>query len=484
MTRSNSVPAPATALLLTVLLGVGCGNDKSADGNAAGASSAGSGALAAGGGSGSSGSSGSSAGNGPAATGGRSNGTTGSGGGSVASAGSAAQGYLPGDVWQEWEGGPAYYGRWRNGPSTDPSFFPIAVWLQAPDSAGTAARYREIGVNMHVGLWEGPTEAQLTAAAALPTVVIATQNATGLASPNAGLIKAWLQGDEPDNAQDNTEDPMPPETVIANYQSMVAADATRPVYLNFGQGVAADTWYGRGNRTNHPEDYPVYAQGGDILSFDIYPMNVFTVAESEQDWKKAFHNAVAQNIWYVASGVDRLRAWAGQKKPVWVWIETTNFNGQAGFALTPDLVAAEVWMALIHGARGIGYFCHVFSPSFIEAGLLADAAMTARISTINTQIRSLAPILNTQSVANGVATTSSNAAVPVDTMLKRFGGSTYVFAVGMRPAATTATFTLRGVSGKSNVEVVGEGRSLEATDGVLRDAFSAHAVHIYRVAHR
>lgn len=484
MTRCHFGFTPTTALLVPLLFGLGCGNDKSADGNAAGASSvssagnAGSGALTVGG------SSASTTGSGPVAIGGKANGTTATGGGSFASAGSATQDYLPGEVMQDWEGGPAYYGHWRNGPSTDPSFFPIAVWLQAPDSAGTAAKYREIGINMHVGLWEGPTEVQLTAAAALPTVVIASQNAIGLTSPNAGLIKAWLQEDEPDNAQNNTEDPVPPETVVATYKSMVAADATRPVYLNLGQGVAADTSYGRGHRTNHPEDYPVYAQGGDILSFDIYPMNVFTVAETEQDWKKAFHNTVAQNIWYVANGVDRLRTWSSQKKPVWVWIETTNFDGQAGFALTPDLVNAEVWMALIHGARGIGYFCHVFSPSFIEAGLLADAAMTARVSAINTQIRSLAPVLNTQSVANGVTTASSNAAVPIDTMLKRYGGNTYLFAVGMRPATTTATFTLRGISGKSNVEVIGENRSLEATDGVLSDVFSAHAVHLYRLAHR
>jgi hypothetical protein len=385
---------------------------------------------------------------------------------------------------EDWEGGPTYYGSWSNGPSTDPAHFPIAVWLQAPDSGSSAAKYRDIGINLHVGLWEGPTEAQLAAAAALPSVVIASQNATGLGSSNAASIQAWLQQDEPDNAQNDTEDPLPPATAVANYERLVAADSTRPVYLNLGQGVAADTWYGRGNRTNHPEDYLEYARGGDILSFDIYPMNVFGVAASAPDWKRAFHDAVAQNIWYVATGVDRLREWSNKKKPVWVWIETTNFNGETGFALTPDLVKAEVWMALVHGARGIGYFCHVFSPSFIEAGLLADATMTAQVAAINGQIKALAPVLNTQSVANAVTTASSNSAVPVDTMLKRYGGSTYLFAVGMRPATTTATFTLRGITGQTVVEVVGEGRNLAASQGVFRDDFGAHAVHLYRVANR
>jgi hypothetical protein len=412
-------------------------------------------------------------GTGGSSTGGGSAG--GSGNGGVIGVAGGGQVTLPGDVMEPWEGGPSYYDPWSNGPPTDPAFFPIAVWLQAPDSANTAA---------HVGLWEGPTETQLAAATALPTMVVASQNATGLGSPNATLIKAWLQQDEPDNAQNNTEDPVPPATVVDKYRLLVGADPTRPVYLNLGQGVAADTWYGRGNRTNHPEDYLVYAQGGDILSFDIYPMNVFGVADSAQDWQKAFHDVVAQRIWYVASGVDRLREWSSRAKPVWVWIETTNINGEAGFALTPDLVNAEVWMALIHGARGIGYFCHVFSPSFIEAGLLADPTMLARVSAINAQIKTLAPVLNTQSVSNGVTTESSNSAVPVDAMLKRYGGSTYLFAVGMRPAATTATFTLRGFSGVGAAEVLGEGRSLSVTAGVLKDDFAAHAVHVYRVANQ
>jgi hypothetical protein len=389
--------------------------------------------------------------------------------------------YLPGDEMEPWEGGPDYYAPWANGPSTDPSFFPIAVWLQEP-SAATAAQYHDIGVNMHVGLWEGPTEAQLAAAAALPTTAIAAQNEIGLTSANAGVIKAWLQIDEPDNAQNGTEDPMPTADVVSAYEEMVAADATRPVYLNLGQGVAADEWYGRGNRTGHPEDYPEYAAGGDILSFDIYPMNVFPVDASSPDWMLAFHDAVAQNIWYVATGVDRLREWVNHEKPVWMWIETTNFNGDDGYALTPELTKSEVWMAIIHGARGIGYFCHVFSPSFIEAGLLADAEMTEGVHAVNDQIAELAPVLNTQSVANGVTTISGNSEIPVDTMVKREGGDTYLFAVSMRPGTTTAAFTLRDFTGSTTINVIGESRTLTSIDGVFSDDFSDYAVHIYRIA--
>ena len=49
-----------------------------------------------------------------------------------------------GDTFLPWEGGPAYYAQWSHGPSSDPSFFPIAVWLQSP---GNAPAYAAIGIN-------------------------------------------------------------------------------------------------------------------------------------------------------------------------------------------------------------------------------------------------------------------------------------------------------------------------------------------------
>jgi hypothetical protein len=94
----------------------------------------------------------------------------------------------------------------------------------------------------------------------------------------------------------------------------------------------------------------------------------------------------------------------------------------------------------------------------------------------------LALVLNTQSVANGVTTISSNTSIPIDAMIKRTGGFTYLFAVSMRPGDTTGTFTLRDFNGSSNIEVIGEGRQLTSTDGVFQDTFSNYSVHIYKIA--
>ena len=138
-------------------------------------------------------------------------------------------------------------------------------------------------------------------------------------------------------------------------------------------------------------------------------------------------------------------------------------------------------MALVHGAVGIEYFCHRFQPTFSETDCLDDAPTAAALTEINAQITELAPVLNTQSVSNGVTVASSDSAVPVDTMLKRHGGATYLFAVAMRGSDTTATFALRDFPANASAEVLGEGRTIEVTDGEFSDDLAGYAVHLYRI---
>ena len=55
-------------------------------------------------------------------------------------------------------------------------------------------------------------------------------------------------------------------------------------------------------------------------------------------------------------------------------------------------------------------------------------------------------------------------------------------AVSMRAGATTATFTLRDFEGTATVDVLGEDRTLTATEGAFEDDFTDFSVHIYSVA--
>jgi hypothetical protein len=91
-------------------------------------------------------------------------------------------------------------------------------------------------------------------------------------------------------------------------------------------------------------------------------------------------------------------------------------------------------------------------------------------------------VLNTRSVANGVTVVSNNADVPVDVMLKRYNGETYLFAVSMRPGITTATFTLRDFPENAEAEVIEENRTKIIANGIMRDSFTNYTVHLYRIS--
>jgi len=363
-----------------------------------------------------------------------------------------------------------YYAKWNHGPSADKSFFPIAVWLQDP---GKAARYREAGINVYVALWRGPTEEQLKQLKAAGMFVVCHQNKVGLVHLDDPTIIGWMHGDEPDNAQSLGEGkgygpPVPPEEIVKDYERIRAADPSRPVMLNLGQGVAWDGWYGRGVRTNHPEDYPLYLKGCDIASFDIYP-----VVHDRPE--------IAGKLWYVAKGVERLRQRTQDQKSVWNCIECTSISNPKQKA-TPHQVRCEVWMSIIHGSMGLIYFVHEWQPKFNESALLSDPEMLAAVTKINRQIHELAPVLNSPTVPDAVAAKSEDPNVPVATMVKRKDDATYLFAVAMREGRTKAQFTVKNLSGDQSIEVLGESRTLTGTGGAFEDDFQPWDVHLYRIA--
>src|SRR5277367_1695021 len=139
------------------------------------------------------------------------------------------------------------YSQWANGPSTDPNFFPLAVWLQVPEHV---PEFRGLGINLFLGFWGKLDEKGLNEFAAEGMSVVPEQNSLGLRSPQNSWIRGWAEFDEPDNAQNDSvrgyAPCIPPARLLATYQSIRANDATRPVFLGFGRGVADTNWLGRG----------------------------------------------------------------------------------------------------------------------------------------------------------------------------------------------------------------------------------------------
>ena len=143
---------------------------------------------------------------------------------------------------------------------------------------------------------------------------VAAQNSVGLQSKNRQVVKAWMHGDEPDNAQPIGAGLyggcIPAADVVRRSREIKALDPTRPVLINFGQGVANEFWKGRGPCTGDQTYYDRAAQGADILSFDVYPIGSSTPE-------------VKGKLEYVASGVTNLAGHAAGGQAIWAVLETT-----------------------------------------------------------------------------------------------------------------------------------------------------------------
>lgn len=357
----------------------------------------------------------------------------------------------------------------RAGVLDDPAFFPTAVWCQDPVNA---EKYKAVGINLYVALWQGPTEAQLAALTKAGLPVICEQNAVGRRHRQDPIIAGWMHGDEPDNAQElaggkGYGPPIPPAKVVAEYAAMKRADPSRPVLLNLGQGVAWDDWVGRGVRTHHPEDYAAYAKGADLVSFDIYPV---------------VHDApaVKGKLEFVPFGVMRLQRFIDHAKPVWACIETTRI-GNPDAKPTPAQIRSEAWMAVIAGAKGLIYFAHQFKPLFVEAGLLADPAVAAAVGTINADLHRLAPVLNSPEGAGAVTVASMDPRAPVLFTARSFGGDVYAFVCrpGDRPA--DYVLTVSGMQQPMYATVDGESRVITLGGNDFADTLPAYGTRIYRI---
>jgi hypothetical protein len=365
------------------------------------------------------------------------------------------------------------YAGWSRGVPTDPTFFPIAVWLQQSFHATELA---QLGVNVYVGNNAGTDP---LAAADLATLkqngiyAIIGQDSVGLANiDDPTIIGWWMTPDEPDNAQpvgNGYGPPVAPSALVTQYDAYKAADPTRPMWLGLGQGVAYDGWEGRGSDAPPESEY---VPASDIAAFDIYPYNNCGGDANEQ--------VTCAEFWLNAFGVDRLHQWSNRNQAVWTDFETTVINAGTTAGPTPAETVSEVWLALIHEANGVLYFIDSWNPSFREDAIFETPAMVTAVTTLNQQIKSLAPELNSATLPGLVTvSTADDAAVPVDTMVKAKGTTLYVFSAVSRAGTTTASYLVNGMTGNGVAQVLGEDRTIDVTAGRFSDSFAASGVHLY-----
>lgn len=258
-----------------------------------------------------------------------------------------------------------------------------------------------------------------------------------------------------------------PATVLAKYREIKAADPDRPVFMTLTGHFHPH--FDKFTDQQRETLYPAYYQAADVLGYDIYPIYGW----NKPEWIHLVHEAT-----------DLLVQQAGQR-PVYAWIETSK-GGQWTGALekqkdvTPTHIQAEVWMCICRGATAIGYFTHVWKPSYHQFGVPAENREAIR--QINTQITRLAPAILSPEAAPAVQV-ETQGDVKLDVLARRHAGSVYLFAVNFDERAIPAEATIKvpGLPAGSEIEVLDERRVLHAEADGFRDRFAPLAVHLYRV---
>jgi hypothetical protein len=258
----------------------------------------------------------------------------------------------------------------------------------------------------------------------------------------------------------------PPET-LTKYRAIKAADPARPVFMTVTGYFHPH--FGKWTDAERSSLYPEYVKATDVVGYDIYPIYGW----NKPEWIHLVHDAT------------KLLVGEAGPRPVYAWIETSKGSQWTGplerqKEVTPTHIRAEVWMAVCSGATGIGYFTHVWKPSYRQFGVPDENRQALR--EINDQITRLAPAILGRAPKRPVAIEASGGA-KIDALAREHQGQLYVFAVNYdeRLVQTEARISVEDLPAGTEVTVVDEARSIRSGEGSFADPFKPLAVHIYRI---
>ncbi|MBI3829514.1 MAG: beta-galactosidase [Planctomycetes bacterium] len=352
-------------------------------------------------------------------------------------------------------------------------FFPIMSWAQ---DTSRFAVLRSLGFNTFCGSGKTGQDALEKAQAAGGYALISHTLFHASLKAHPALL-AYGLCDEPDMDIDKGKPKVSAEEVLGWRKTLTENDPSRPIFLNF---TGAFMQSHAGGKAEVKSYYEAAQKAGDILCFDIYPI----YQENRDD----------RLIW-VAEGVSELQAIAGPGKPVWAWIETSKGSKWITYErqkdVTPEIVRSEVWMAVIRGATGIGYFMHAWRPAFTE--FAPDEAVRKELKRTNEQITRLSPAILSGPCSRKVAI-AFEGGLCGEVLVREHEGFAYVFAnnVDMKDLGERkdnvkasyrggkATLKTEGLKAGTTIEVVDEHRTLTSAKDGFSDDFEPLGIHIYR----
>jgi hypothetical protein len=305
--------------------------------------------------------------------------------------------------------------------------FPFLVWAACPDTYGPLIA---TGITFFAQNPCGGLDAQAPALAGKALSIAAWGDT---ASDGPGVV-GWFYPDEAD-AREFTGATLP--SAPDHGEGYV----TFLTITNHFYSAAAPLPQGRAI-------YPGLIERTDVVGYDLYPL---------QDWCQSDRFADLQHA------TRELVAAAGGR-PTFAWIETGTMRcNDPAHAVTADTIRAESWLAVVGGARGLGFFPHTWTA---EPG--------QGVADVTRRVRELGPALLGPERPIFV----SPGAGPVYATAREHNGALYVVAVNSGPSPARADFELPGLDGRA-LRVIGEGRSVGPDGEAFADDFAPLAAHVY-----
>ncbi len=386
-----------------------------------------------------------------------------------------------------WEGGPAYYQQFTEAAAsgfTDPNYFPIGVWFESVLTDADVAKDKSAGLNLYVELTDN-SDASIVRRTGMRAVT--SSQLSGHGTETVG----WLIADEADMwggaGQGKWTGKWPGHGTICASKDPCGYDALRQIatklptdtrmrYANFGKGVMF--WQ------TDQQAAAFVNQGLNLVSSDIYwYTDPYVCKAPAEGLGMGVPTASCRRAANYGRTMDRIRlldGLDGKRQPVYGFVEVGHPFAEAdSLSITGEQAAGAAMNSLIHEARGLIYFNHNFGGPCLSQHVLREGcgdAVRPAVTQLNQQVTSLAPVLNTQSY-------QWEFNPRVDTMLKAYDGSYYIFAMPGRDGGTGAqTLNLPpGLLGTS-AQVMAENRTIPVVNGEITDTFANEfSYHIYKI---
>ena len=277
-----------------------------------------------------------------------------------------------------------------------------------------------------------------------------------------------------------------------------ALDPSTPTFLNTGINGLGPT-YSYWPYTGGTYNYQGLFQSIDWVCNDLYPYggssyndeairgsqggdHVVTAADVTR-WPELAPMLGKGAITSIGQVTEKLRA-VLPNKTFFSFIEIACVTSNSP-TVPPGGVRAEMWNAIIHGARGIFVFTYagqIASSTGDGGGCAAmPAANGAELKAQSATITSLSSVLQDAINPSTLAVTMSSRALEAG--WRDTPSGKYFFVLNTTNAAlpAPATITLTGIGGATTATVYGESRSVSLSGGSFTDTFGPYALHIYVV---